>query len=171
MIVTLGAPDLSQIVLLADRRNWQKEGAVKSKKFTDRYTEFEAHLLGAAAEYAGAKVLGVSLDESRKMNGDGGVDCTLGGFSVDIKATMFDGDGEAELKFNSLEDFKTDVVLFVVSLSLCRHRVAGVISKDRFRTLAKQKDYGYGVRYFVGESALSEPMKFIEYARKRENSA
>jgi hypothetical protein len=168
MIVTLTPDEIARARKIAEGRNNPKESTgVRSKKWTARYTELEAHLIGACGELAGAKALCAKADEAFMLHGDNGVDAEAYGHKWQIKSTPYAGK-DINLTFNSEKDFRADAALLVRSLSLEKHEVIGIISRKRFFQRATSRDYGYGKRLIVPGSDLKPLSSLKGYAEPKQ---
>ncbi len=165
MIVHLSAFDILHCALFAERQRCIKRAlGVSTRKRDATKGEYELHLLGAIGELAAARALGVSLDYATHPIGDNGVDLAIHGWTIQVKTFTYTA-AKIEFFMDSLDDFKADAAIGVQLLSLCRARIMGVISRQRFTQKHQLRDYGYGARPYVPEAELSSIRALVDSER------
>lgn len=103
----------------------------------------EANVLGFKAEFAVARLLGTTLPTINVVT-DGGVDLWFNDVSIDVKFTNRRNTG---LIFDNQDKFKSRVAILVApTTDPSVMNIVGWIGRERFLSLAKTKDLGYGKR-------------------------
>jgi hypothetical protein len=109
-------------------------------------------LVGIKAELAVSKVLGVEYDV-HNLGIDSGADMWFDNISIDVKATMRDGD---RLLFKSETAFKARIAILVHATEDADvMRVRGGASRKTFFDRARQQDLGYGPSFYLDNINLT----------------
>ena len=129
---TLSKPDLALARWIGRERNAAKAGIPSRKYATTKATDEEIHVLGAKAEIAVARVLGVEPDRNFYRHGDGGVDLRVGGYTVDVK--MRSTPYTDLLIQPDLSDFRADCIILCWPWGTGENTVAviGLVTRKRF---------------------------------------
>lgn len=136
IVLPLSSEDQMLARLIGRRRNALKQAnGINSNKHSDAATDLDIHILGASAEVAVARWLGVPVNADIYLSGDGGIDLTYQGVNIDVK--MRSAWGKDLLVMPDLSDFRAEVAL------LCwpgkepdTVAVVGLVSRERFRRKA-----------------------------------
>lgn len=129
---SLSKPDLALARWIGRERNAAKAGIPSHKYATTRASDEEIHVLGARAEIAVARVLGVEPDRNFYRHGDGGVDLRVGGHTVDVK--MRSTPYTDLLVQPDLSDFRADCIILCWPWGGNEYTVAviGLVTRKRF---------------------------------------
>ena len=150
MLVTLGVTAIQYCALMAERRNIIKAG-VRSNKCS-KLTEWESHYVGIMGEYAVAKQLGLRIDESVSMRGDGKiVDLLDGSLQIQVK-TRLPQNPPLYLFYESKNI--ADRTICAVVRTPATVELMGWITREDFLAKCQEKDFGYGTRYAVTSDQL-----------------
>ena len=137
IVFSLSPDDIALAREIGRQRNAIKveRGIVTHKHSTA--SDVEIHVLGAMAEIAVCRWLGVTFNDSIFPHGDGGIDLSWHGLKVDVK--MRSEWGRDLLFLPDLSDFRADIAL------LCwpgkepdTVAVVGLVSRERFRQKARR---------------------------------
>jgi hypothetical protein len=131
---------------------------VVDRKFDAKNTSYAVNLMGHLGEVAVAKFFNAPLDDEVKTGGDEGWDTIINGKRIQVKTSTL-----PKLIFNSLDLFVADYAILVqligerntphINSSFVIH---GCISRDKFKEIYYEKDYGYGVRCVVDSDKLDD---------------
>lgn len=160
MIVPLTDPDLLRIKRFADLRN-NKGG---SRRESGRHSDWQIHYAGLKLEAAMEKVTGSPIDERFLPHGDHHrPDLYIGGKSIEVKSAMYD---PPIIKFNLLKHLRSDIIV----IGLPREReveIYGGISRAKFLRCFHMRDFGYGKRFCVDPSFLTQFEVILDYLLRR----
>jgi hypothetical protein len=142
---------------------------VRSKKMKKEYTEFETHYIGAKGEVLMARLLGLKLDMSSGLKGDGGTDLVFpNGLTIQIKVRTKVG-WDYLLPTDSLYSFKTDIGVLVYTFpsdypsemsNVCYF--AGWTSRTHFPTKARLLNLGYGKKLAISPKDMLPPKLLLQ---------
>lgn len=137
---------------LARKRNAPKLGVVRNRRHAIDIDDERMNLIGLAGEYAVSQYLGLPLDTSVSLAGDGGVaDLRAGGYTIQVKTNTHAG---GDLYFNTPSDLRADIAVLVIADGAHRVRIAGWVWREEFQRECLHKDWGYGPRVTVSQSFL-----------------
>lgn len=139
-------------IALEHHENKTKDGA-RELKHNDNLTGYELHLIGLLGELAVAKATGGKVQTKVLEGSDGGVDMIVNGEPVQIKTFRYTGKNR-QFYIDDMSRFTCQTCYCCRCHSFCRVEVVGTIDRDVFKSLATEKNYGYGVRLCVPDSAL-----------------
>lgn len=143
-----------------------KRNLISNNKISS-HGDFAIHYAGMLGEIAVGKALGITPSTHITFGGDGNVDMSVLGQSIQIKTSTHKTTPPPRyLIFNSAEDFSTDWAISCSIQSVCVVRIHGFISKKKFLKNLKTTDFGYGERFCVDECHLSSIEKFKQAAEK-----
>ena len=153
--------EMMELRLLARRRNEPKELAgIHSDRVDQNRTNAQIHLLGIKGEAAAAHLLGLELDRTASLKGDGNVkDLTAkDGRSIQVKTTWHVG---GRLLFQQREDFKADLaILFVSDEDSPAARIIGWTDQMGFNHFSKKMNFGYGMNHVMEQADLYPISRF-----------
>lgn len=122
---------------------------VTDKKFDAKNTSWAVNLMGYLGEKAVAKAYQVPVDSRVLTGGDEGHDLVINGRKIQVKTSTLN-----KLIFNALELFTADYAILVTLIGdrqqphiNSKFKIWGAISKEDFKKVCYQKDYGYGMRF------------------------
>lgn len=141
---------------LAHKRNDPKEMAGVKTKYLSRKSTLDQHLCGTRSELAVAKLLGLKMDATFSLSGDGGhSDLVMpSGKTVQVKYRERVG-WDYAIGSDNPKDFKDDYgVLVYPDKTPNSFIIAGVITREEFEEKATVTNYGYGPRLRVGPESL-----------------
>lgn len=147
---TLDAEDLLRIVLLADRRNFGKQGrGIPSRRIDPKKTDFGIHLEGVMAEYVVARELGTDMNREVYLRGDDGIDLEYNYWRLQIKGYPYNGPN-FRVYLNDMREFRSaDVLVAVHILTFDQLDILGCIHRDKFPKVCKADNFGHGRRICV----------------------
>ena len=159
--------DERQIQALARARNYHKvrEG-IASKKYDDSKSEREVHEKGLRGELAAARLLGLSVDQRPRRNGDGGADLKFEcGLTCEVRYRTVRGYDFA-LGSASVDSLRADVgVLMWPAQAGSGAELVGWTSRVHVALQGKTKNYGHGDRLVVEPSDLLAPRSLFSLVR------
>lgn len=142
--------DRERALRIAHDRHDTKLGKVRDRRYDTRRSGIEINYLGILAEITTEKELGLPVDESISLHGDGGLDSYSGDLTFQIKYnTYLDGD----LYVNSLNTLSAHIYILVVGDEHEMFTVGWAYQKD-FTSRSVKKNYGYGTRVAIPQSNL-----------------
>ena len=114
-------------------------------------TEFELAYDGCAGELLVARELVVPGGYDRKVywGNDNGIDGYLPRWptiSYDVKTNRYSNDQELCFYFDTLENFKADIMIGVQVFTWTRFRIVGYIKREEFEDNWHAENWGYGPR-------------------------
>ena len=137
-------------------------GQVRNHKICGQ-SDFAIHYAGMLGEVAVSKALFIPIKTEITIGGDGNVDMTHHGQTIQIKtSTHINVQGDRYLIFNKREDFSTDWAILCSIQAPAMVKIHGFISQKKFLLNAEQVDFGYGVRCVVSEKYLTNIERFHE---------
>lgn len=150
--VKLTQQEISRCTQMANLRSQLARASGVQDQKRARLDGFDIDLTGIKAELAVSKVLGVTYDISN-LGIDSGADLWFDDVSIDVKATMRDGD---RLLFKSESAFRSDLAVLVYPTDdACIMKVCGGSSRKTFLEKAKQQDLGYGPSLYLDNFHLT----------------
>lgn len=155
MIIQLSEEDLKEIDRIAHLRNDTKKPSW-NRRYCRKTNDFDMNVIGLKGEVAISKVFDSSVDDTVKLSGDNGLDFTVNGQTIQVKATKYRG---GALYFNSLNHFKTDYAVLTYPFTEGGNNfveIAGFISKSDFTEKFHTVNFGYGDRCAVDKVGLSD---------------
>jgi len=162
MIVTFTAQDLKMIEKLAHGRNDPKIGVVRNRRIDQKRGDLQINFKGLLAEHAVATALGIKINKETGLYGDGGItDLVFRGKTVQVKYNFY---RDGSLYFNFQSELKADIAVLVVPHSEKGLNIIGYITQDDFWKQCRPLDWGYGQRWGVPQSSLTNIMKLKEGA-------
>lgn len=164
-VIHITRDDKEQAAFIARIRQHSKSPLAQNHKIAPHLSNIRVHFMGALAEIAVARALGCDVDTRGLAGGDDGVDMTWNGHTIQVK---FNSLKYGDLRFNSLDDFKTDIAVLVVPEKGDDLYIAGWVTKAQFEDRARVKDFGYGARLCVEQADLT-PMKILIDERRIPN--
>jgi len=130
---------------------------VIDRKFDAKNTSWAVNLMGYLGEKAVAKAYQVPVDNRVLTGGDEGHDLVINGKKIQVKTSTLD-----KLIFNALELFTADYAILVTLIGdrqqphiNSKFKIWGAISKEDFKQVCYQKDYGYGMRFVCNTEHLA----------------
>lgn len=129
--------------------NRRRDGSVSTR---------HAHARGGSAEEFVANFLGVPVNRSLYIGGDGHIDLWFRGWKVDPKWSSWTGP-ETYLKVNIGEDL-ADIFVLVVGTS--SFEILGWANRKRLRR--ETRDFGYGEKYVVLDKDLFSKESLLRIA-------
>jgi len=149
--------DLSLINIHAARLRAAREAAGSgNKKYSEDLDDWDAHYIGAMGEYAVGKKLGTKLDKKIYSGRDGrddGIDTNFRGHTIQIKTFTFTGPNMTF--FMDIEEkIRAEILIGVQIVKPTRVKIMGWLTSGDFQKKKFEKNYGYGNRHAVLESAL-----------------
>jgi len=161
MKVQFDAFDLSYIAMYSERIHVVKSvHKVPSKKYDVTKSEWELIYIGMMGEFAVRKITGSSMSMDITIGGQPIADTIVGGKTAQIKANSYIGK-YLEFFMDGMDSFNADILIGVQVLSPVLCDVIGYIDKERFKSIAKVKSYGYGERLFIPSTSLESITKLI----------
>ena len=156
MIITLTPDDINLAKRMATIRN-DKPSRV-DKRFTKDARGIDIHYLSALAEVAWRNFTGWPVDDTRRPDGDGGVDFEFEGHKIQIKARNVERRARPDMLCR-LDYAKADWYI----LAEVHPRKPGLVKLAGYCTHSElvsspKKDLGYGQRYIVVRDKL-HPIK------------
>ena len=150
--VRLTPPEMSKCVQMANlRAQLARASGVKDQK-RSHDSGFDIDLVGIKAELATSKVLGVEYDV-HNLGIDDGADMWFDNISIDVKATMREGD---RLLFKAESAFRASIAILVHATDEADvMQVRGGASRKTFFDRARQQDLGYGPSFYLDNSNLT----------------
>jgi len=113
MIHHLTDEDFEIAKKIAHLRNDRKERmGIKSKKFDPSKSEWDAHYAGILGELGAARALGLPIDTSERLDGDGGIDLSVAGLSIEIRYRTKRG-WDFALNGSNVSFLKSDIGILV----------------------------------------------------------
>jgi hypothetical protein len=135
---------------------------VSNKKIANQ-TDFAIHYAGMLGEVAVSKVLKISIRTDITIGGDGYIDMSFNGQTIQIKTSTHARTPEPRLLiFTKPDDFATDWAILCSAQSPSIVRIHGFISRKKFLANMTEHNFGYGKRYVVPEKMLAPINKFHE---------
>ena len=139
-----------------------KQGNIKNNKISGQ-TDFGIHYAGMLGEVAVGKTTGIPLHTNITFGGDGNVDMSHKGQTIQIKTSTHQHTPTPRfLIFNSIEDFSTDWAISCSIQGACTVRIHGFASTRKFVSNVVTHDFGYGTRYCMDEKHLTPINRFHE---------
>jgi hypothetical protein len=140
---------------------------VKNRQVSNRrisnQSDFGIHYIGMLGEIAVAKTIGTTVSAEITVGGDGGNDMELHGQTIQVKTSSHANTPPPRyLIFNNFEDFATDWAISCSIQSPTVVRIHGFVGRGKFRGLANQHNFGYGIRICLDEKHLSPISRFME---------
>jgi len=139
-----------------------QRGEIANNRISDQ-GDFAIHYAGMLGEIAVSKSLGIPLRTDITIGGDGNIDMTHHGQSIQIKTSTHPVTPPPRyLIFNTPQDFSTD---WSISCSIQQPAVVkihGFASKKKFLANLVTHDFGYGIRYCLDEKHLTPIERFEE---------
>jgi hypothetical protein len=161
MKVLLNSFDLSYIAMYAERIYVVKSlYKVPSTKYDVTRSEWEVIYTGMMGEYAVKKATGCQLSMDISIGGKPEADVIVGGKTAQIKTNNYAGKN-LEFYMNDMDSFNADILIGVQVLSPVLCDIAGYIDKEKFRSTANIKNYGYGERLSIPSTSLESITKII----------
>lgn len=167
MLVHLNAHDL----IMAAHHAGIIEG-VKSTQLSHRQvannkvsnqSDFAIHYAGMLGEVAVGKALSIPVATEVTIGGDGNVDMTHHGQTIQIKtSTHANVQGDRYLIFNKREDFSTDWAISCSIQSPAVVKIHGFISQKKFLANSEPHDFGYGIKSVIKEKFFTNIERFEE---------
>lgn len=147
MFVRLDAFALADALLIAERRF--TSGSIHG------IGSFERNYLGALGEVAFAQYFGLPSNRFIAAGGDGGVDYTLNGRTIQVKCGSSFHGNKPDMIFRSKDYFQSDIAVLTRVMNLVTIELVGCISRDRFMRDCRTKNMGHGAHYFVAAGDLT----------------
>ena len=142
-----------------------KQGDIRNNKISGQ-SDFGIHYAGMLGEVAVGKATGIPLRTDITFGGDGSVDMSTDGQTIQIKTSTHQTTPPPRfLIFNSIEDFSTDWAISCSIQGACTVRIHGFASKRKFVSNVVTHDFGYGERFCMDEKHLS-PINRLHEAMK-----
>ena len=139
-----------------------KNGEIKNNRIS-RQSDFGIHYVGMLGEVAVSKTLGIPLRTDVTIGGDGSIDMTHQGQTIQIKTSTHPTTPTQRLMiFNSVEDFHTDWAILCSIQNAYTVRIHGFASKRKFVSNVVTHEFGYGTRYCMDEKILTPINRFHE---------
>jgi hypothetical protein len=161
MKVQFNAFDLSYIAMYSERIYVVKSvHKVTSKKYDVTKSEWELIYVGMMGEFAVRKITGSPMSMDITISGQPVADTIVGGKTAQIKANSYTGKN-LEFFVDDMKSFNADILIGVQVLSPVLCDVIGYIDREKFRSIAKVKNYGYGERLFVPSTSLESITNFL----------
>lgn len=155
LFVKLDAFDLSEALLIAERRNAIRTVNHSTKQFDDGTGSFERNYLGAIGEVAFAKYFELPPNRFIASGGDGGVDYTMLERTIQVKCgSVFHGN-KPDLIFRTRDYFQADIAVLTRVVNPVTVELVGCISKARFLRECQVKNMGHGQHYFIPAAELT----------------
>lgn len=118
--------------------------------------DFGMHYLGMLGEVAVSKVLGTPVRSDVTTFGDGMVDMTFRGESIQIKTSSHASLKQKRMVFlNGMHEFRSDWLICCSLQSASSIGIHGFISRRRFEKKMFHHNFGYGDRVCVYEDDLA----------------
>jgi hypothetical protein len=137
-------------------------GEVVNRRISNQ-GDFAIHYAGMLGEVAISKYLNIPYRTDITVGGDGYVDMTHHGQTIQIKTSTHAKTPEPRyIIFNNPEEFLTDWAISCSIQSASVVRVHGFTSKKKFMAKHVTHDFGYGIRYCLDEKFLSPIDRFYE---------
>lgn len=136
-------------------------GLIKNNRISDQH-DFAIHYSGMLGEVAVSKTLFIPVTTDVFRGGDGNVDMTYSGQTIQVKTNTSSTATEKHLIFNNLEDFATDWAILCSVPKPSVVKIHGFISRKKFQSMHETMDFGYGLRYVVPETKLVGIDRFSE---------
>lgn len=137
-------------------------GEVVNRRISNQ-GDFAIHYAGMLGEVAVSKYLNIPYRTDITVGGDGYVDMTHHGQTIQIKTSTHTKTPEPRyIIFNSPEEFSTDWAICCSTQSASVVRIHGFASKKKFMAKHVTHDFGYGMRYCLDEKFLSPIDRFHE---------
>lgn len=135
---------------IAHDRHDIKAGRVTDRRYDTRRSSLQINYLGILAEITVEKELGLPVDESISLHGDGGLDSYSGNLTFQIKYNSYlNGD----LYVNSPNTLTAHIYILVVGDETEMFTLGWAYQRD-FTSRAVKKNYGYGTRIAIPQSNL-----------------
>jgi len=155
--ITLDQEEINKALnFVSTMRQDKTEYKVIDRKFDAKNTSWAVNLMGHLGEVAVAKAYQVSVDDRILTGGDEGYDLVINNKKIQVKTSTLN-----KLIFNALELFTADYAVLVTLIGdrqqphiNSKFRIWGAISKEDFKQVCYQKDYGYGVRFVCNTEHL-----------------
>lgn len=167
MIVNLNAHDLIMAahhagIIEGVKATQLNHGQVNNNRISNQ-SDFAIHYAGMLGEVAVSKALFIPIKTEITIGGDGNVDMTHHGQTIQIKTSTHPYvQGDRYLIFNRREDFSTDWAVLCSIQSPAVVKIHGFISQKKFLLNAEQHDFDYGMRCVVAEKHLTNIERFHE---------
>jgi len=118
-------------------------------------SDFAIHYAGMLGEVAVSKALFIPIRTEITMGGDGNIDMTRNGQTIQIKTSTHSTTPNPRLLiFTKPEDFSTDWAILCSIQSPAVVKIHGFISRKKFFAHMTEHDFVYGKRYCVAEKCL-----------------
>lgn len=145
-------------------------GRVGNNRISNQ-SDFAIHYAGMLGEVAVSKALFIPIRTEITMGGDGNVDMTHHGQTIQIKTSTHQTTPDPRmLIFTKPEDFSTDWAILCSIQSPSVVKIHGFISQKKFLANMTEHDFGYGTRYVVAERMLAPIDKFHEAVLRTTNA-
>ena len=128
-------------------------------------SDFSIHYVGLLGEVALGKVIGIKPNVNITVGGDGNVDMTYQGMTIQVKTSTHKNLNHPQIRyliFNSIEDFSTDLAVLCSIQEVSTVRIHGFATHRKFVSNVVTQDFGYGVRYCLDEKHLTPMERFQE---------
>lgn len=178
MIEKLNNLELWALWRLANARQAHKRKmGVKTKKF-DSATDLQIDYFGLKGEYVVARFLGLDLNMAITTGGDGGVDMTYNGTTIDVKTSttrdlifISDGHFKSEIAFLVIPSDRNALYAWLEPAPVDPHitkgkyrfrdmNIVGWATKATLIFLGDVVNYGYGPRKMIRGTKLRKPEEF-----------
>lgn len=174
-IVNLNAHDIMRAAHISGVINGVKMVQLRNNQVANRRVadmdDFAMNYLGAMAEVAVGKVLGVAPREDVTVYGDGGIDMVIADIKLQIKNQSIPSLKQRYAYLNTLDEFKADMLILCSVQGVASIGIHGFISKAKFFKHHEALDFGYGKRVGVKADLLAPIDKFYEAAEAIKRAA
>jgi hypothetical protein len=154
MLVTLSPQEfIAASVRAAIIRGVKEVTKVNNRRVMDM-PDFDVHLIGLLGEFAVMKATGIPIREDITFAGDGMVDMTCRGVTIQIK-TRRQTHKTTFHYVNSMDEFQAQLMISCTLETLSRVRIHGFITRARFERYCETIDMGYGKRLSVSDEVLT----------------
>ncbi|CAB5220475.1 hypothetical protein UFOVP236_73 [uncultured Caudovirales phage] len=143
-------------VIAETKRINSSKGDVINRRYSKDIDDFGMHLIGCMGEAAVHAALEIPYKVDVTKFGDDGNDILVYDVSIQVKTlsrAMFGGN---LLYVNDIEKVKSDVLVSTVITGPSSVEILGAISKEKFKRVMFNNNFGYGNRHCVNQKDLSD---------------